>query len=163
MGCGASRIVCDIVLPKKGCSLASAEVVVRAGDYVKSMTGENVEVRLPRFKAEATHSLRAPLQDLGMRAAFSPPADFYGMHTGTDPADRFCVSEVVHKAWVAIDENGAEAAAATAVTLVPTSAVQQGPPKVFHADRPFAFVLRDTATGLVLFVGRVEDPRANQG
>ena len=163
MGFRASRIVCDIVLPKKGCSLASAEVVVRAGDYVKSMTGENVEVRLPRFKAEATHSLRAPLQELGMRAAFSQQADFSGMHAGTGPADRFCVSEVVHKAWVAIDENGAEAAAATAVTLVPTSAVQQAPPKVFHADRPFAFVLRDTATGLVLFVGRVEDPRANQG
>jgi serpin B len=163
MGFRASRIVCDIVLPKKGCSLASAEVVVRAGDYVKSLTGENVEVRLPRFKAEATHSLRAPLQELGMRAAFSQQADFSGMHAGTGPADRFCVSEVVHKAWVAIDENGAEAAAATAVTLVPTSAVQQAPPKVFHADRPFAFVLRDTATGLVLFVGRVEDPRANQG
>jgi serpin B len=69
----------------------------------------------------------------------------------------------VHQTWVAIDETGAEAAAATAIMLSPTAAMPQGPPKVFHADRPFAFVLRDTSTGLVLFVGRVEDPRANQG
>jgi serpin B len=103
------------------------------------------------------------LQELGMRAAFSQQADFSGMHAGHGPDDQFCVTEVVHKAWVAIDENGAEAAAATAVMLAPTMAAQQGPPKVFHADHPFAFVLRDTATGLVLFVGRVEDPRANQG
>ena len=163
MGFRASSIVCDIVLPKKGCSLATAEAALRAGDYVNTMTGENVEVRLPRFKSEAAHSLRAPLQQLGMPTAFSQQADFSGMHAGTGPDDRFCVSEVVHKTWVAIDENGAEAAAATAITLVPTSAVQQGPPKVFHADRPFAFVLRDAATGLVLFVGRVEDPRASQG
>ncbi|HEU4418514.1 MAG TPA: serpin family protein [Planctomycetota bacterium] len=163
MGFRSSRIVCDIVLPKKGCSLASAEATLRAGAYAKALTGESVEVHLPRFKAEATHSLPAPLQQLGMRAAFSQQADFSGMHAGTGPDDRFCVSEVVHKTWVAIDENGAEAAAATAVTLVPTSAAPQGPPKVFRADRPFAFVLRDAATGLVLFFGRVEDPRANQG
>lgn len=163
MGFRSSRIVCDIVLPKKGCSLAAAEATLRDGAYVKALTGENVDVRLPRFKAEATHSLRAPLQALGMRAAFSQQADFSGMHDGTGADDRFFVTEVVHKTWVAIDENGAEAAAATAVVLAPTAAMVQGPPKVFHADRPFAFVLRDAATGLVLFVGRVEDPRANQG
>jgi serpin B len=163
MGFRASRIVCDIVLPKKGCSLASAEATLRAGKYVQALTGANVEVHLPRFKAAAMHSLRAPLQDLGMRAAFSGQADFSGMHAGNGPDDRFYVTEVVHQTWVAIDETGAEAAAATAIMLSPTAAMPQGPPKVFHADRPFAFVLRDTSTGLVLFVGRVEDPRANQG
>ncbi|HEX6811585.1 MAG TPA: serpin family protein [Planctomycetota bacterium] len=158
-----TRIVCEIVLPKKNGSLASAEATLRRGDYVQSLAMANVEVMLPRFKVAAKHSLGSPLQALGMRAAFSQQADFSGMYTGTGASDRLMVSDVVHQTWIAVDENGAEAAAATAIVLVPTAADVPGPPKVFHADRPFAFALRDAKTGLVLFVGRVDDPRANQG
>lgn len=72
-------------------------------------------------------------------------------------ADRLLVDEVVHQTWIAVDEQGAEAAAATAVLMKRGGRPPQA--KQFRADRPFAFALRDLRTGLLLFVGRVEDPR----
>jgi serpin B len=93
---------------------------------------------------------------MGMRRAFSPDADFGGMCS-----EPLMISKVVHKAYVDTNEEGSEAAAATGVAMVRASMpVNQPPPFVFRADRPFLFVIRDTAANVPLFLGRVANPMA---
>jgi serpin B len=153
-------VQCEIMLPRAGVALADAEAALLAGKYVEALRGERVQVRLPRFRVAAAHRLKEPLMALGMRDAFSDgAADFSGM----DPKNDLVVTNVVHQTWIQVDEDGAEAAAATAVILRKRGGAPHGEPKVFTADRPFAFVLRDRDTGLILFVGRVTDPRPQQG
>ena len=148
----------EVVVPRDGHDLAEAERGLLRRAY-GTLREQRVAVELPRFTVRAAHRLRDPLQALGMRAAFDPVrADFSAM----DPHDRIVVDDVVHETWIRVDEAGCEAAAATAVVLKLRGAVVQGPPKQFRADRPFAFGLRDRQTGLLLFVGRVHDPRAAQ-
>jgi serpin B len=92
-----------------------------------------------------------------MPQAFSADADFSGVTT----AQRLRISEVVHKAYIDVDEQGTEAAAATAVVMTAAARFQGGdPPVEVIADRPFLFAVTDSATGLPLFLGRVSDPAA---
>jgi serpin B len=109
-------------------------------------------VFLPRFKAESSFRLNEPLQELGMKSAFGS-ADF----TGLSPMGKeLYITAVLHKAFVDVNEEGTEAAAATAVVIGRKS---DGPkPAVFRADRPFVYVIRDNATGAALFLGRYLGP-----
>jgi serpin B len=118
------------------------------------LTKREVKVWLPRFKAETEYSLKPALMDLGMKAAFTT-ADFYGMHTSDE---YLFISHVLHKAFVEVNEEGTEAAAATAVVMKRASADVE-PDPVFRADRPFVFVIRDNRTGVALFMGRYDGPR----
>lgn len=153
----ASQLQCEIVVPKEGAELAAAERAMLAGEHLAALQETAVHVQLPRFRTTSSHRLKEPLQALGLRAAFDGSlADFRGI----DPAGGLVVDEVVHQTWVQVDEEGAEAAAATAVVMKRGSASPRQS-KSFVADRPLAFVLRDGRTGLVLFAGRVEDPRTN--
>ena len=93
------------------------------------------------------------LAKMGMPSAFTGQADFSGM---TGQQDLF-ISEVVHKAFVDANEEGTEAAAATAVMMA-KSALPARPIPEFRADHPFLFLIRDNATGTILFFGRVMDP-----
>lgn len=112
-----------------------------------------VKVSLPRFKAESALGLKPVLTDLGMKAAFAGGADF----TGLSPKGKeLFIGDVVHKAFVDVNEEGTEAAAATAVEVAGRSAAAE--PKAFRADRPFVYAIRDTATGAVLFLGRYVGP-----
>jgi serine protease inhibitor len=96
------------------------------------------------------------LKALGMRDAFDPQAaDFSGMDGRRD----LYITDILHKAYVAVDEAGTEAAAATAVIVSPTS-IQPAPPIAFTVDRPFFFIIRDNPTGTILFLGRVMNPAA---
>jgi serpin B len=117
-----------------------------------------VTVALPRFRFDTgIFSLREPLNGLGIRRAFSPQADFTGI-TGTAPVDGFWIADVVHRAFVDIDEHGTEAAAATAVAMVGAGL----PPKQIGTvvcDRPFLALIRHVQTGTILFMIRVADPR----
>jgi serpin B len=98
------------------------------------------------------------LQAMGMTAAFHPEeADFTGMTRDKPP---LFVSKVIHKAWVDVNEKGTEAAAATAVTLFPAAAPPRDQPIVFRADHPFLFLIRDTRSGSVLFLGRMSNPKS---
>jgi serpin B len=120
-----------------------------------SLHSEDVIVSLPRFKMETEFLLKPVLCDLHAELAFSDEADFRGI--GDEPLK---ISEVVHKAFVEVNEEGTEAAAATAV-LMPRCAGLAGPtspPRVFKADHPFLFFIRDRKTNAVLFSGRVLDP-----
>ncbi|MHC5051707.1 MAG: serpin family protein [Planctomycetota bacterium] len=115
---------------------------------------EKVSVFLPRFEVTSRFSLADTLAALGMPTAFSGGADFSGM----DGKGGLFISAVEHKAFVAVDESGTEASAATAVVMK-RGGLARGT-KLFRADRPFLFLIRDRKTGRILFLGRVLDPRA---
>jgi len=128
-----------------------------------------VIVSLPKFRIDPVGpvKLREALQALGLRDAFDRSrADFDGIARPRGPNDRLFIGDVVHKANVSVDEEGAEAAAATAVVMTHPMGIPVGPPPpppapfVFKADHPFLFVIRDVESGMVLFIGRVSDPAA---
>ncbi len=120
-------------------------------DTVKLAETE-VKVWLPRFKSESAISLKPVLSDMGMRAAFGN-ADFTGM---SPKGKELYISHVLHKAFVDVNEEGTEAAAATVVVVKGKSKPPE--PKEFRADRPFVYVIRDNATGATLFMGRYMGP-----
>ena len=127
---------------------------------LKGASHRLVEVALPRFKAAFSADLVPPLQDAGMRLAFSDAADFSGM-TGSGPrVAGLKIAAIKHRAVIEVDERGTEAAAATSVAMAPTSAPLEPPrPVAFVVDRPFLFLVVDNASGAVLFQGRIADPR----
>jgi len=113
-----------------------------------------VNLTMPKWEFESDFSLSKTLAGMGMPLAFSPKADFSGINGTRD----LFISDVVHKAFVAVDEEGTEAAAATAVVMVESAMPME--PVEFTVDRPFVFFIRDLQTGTVLFVGRILDPSA---
>ncbi|MCL2641570.1 MAG: serpin family protein [Phycisphaerales bacterium] len=122
--------------------------------WQKELQPTNVAVTFPRFTFSSSFSLKKTLPAMGMVDAFDgEKADFSGMTTG----GRLAISDVIHKAFVAVDEEGTEAAAATAVMMSRTAAPMREP-KVFRADRPFIFLIRHNATKEILFMGRVSRP-----
>jgi serpin B len=126
----------------------------RVDAIINDLQPIGVALTMPKFKFDSEFSLTDTLAGMGMPIAFSGAADFSGM---TGSPDLF-ISEVIHKAFVSVDEVGTEAAAATAV-IMPES----GPPEPtveVTIDRPFIFLIRDIETGAVLFVGRVMNPGA---
>jgi len=113
-----------------------------------------VALSLPKFSFESKYDLKDTLAGMGMPAAFDPgQADFSGM----DGSKSLYIGNVFHKAFVAVDEKGTEAAAATAVVME-LAAVPLGPDVVLTVDRPFIFVIRHNPTGSLLFVGRLLEP-----
>ncbi len=120
---------------------------------VDSALGEyQVKLALPKFEFRSPTVLNAPLQAMGMPTAFEAGlADFSGITTVED----LYISAVVHEAFISVDEEGTEAAAATAVIIDRVSA---SPPAELTVDRPFLFLIRDNATGAILFLGRVTNP-----
>ena len=115
---------------------------------------QKVEVFLPKFKMSAQFSLAKPLADMGMTDAFSPNADFSGMDGERD----LFISAVVHKAFVDVNEEGTQAAAATATVMRMSAVMMPRPMPIFRADHPFIFLIRDNHSGSILFLGRLVDP-----
>jgi len=141
-------------------ALESSLTATRLDGIVGSLASARVAVSLPKFEIDppGAMGLSGVLSQLGMADAFSPAmADFTGIANPPDPRDRLSISEVFHKAFVKVDEKGTEAAAATAVVMDRAGAVMARPAE-FKADHPFLFFIRDNASGLVLFMGRVADP-----
>ena len=136
---------------------------VLVGRILEDIEGPLVELTMPRFEFESQYMLVETLEKMGMPNAFDDRAsDFSGMDGASCLAgDVPCllISDVIHKAFVSVDEEGTEAAAATAVTFERT--MGKGPPPEpirVTVDRPFIFLIRDGATNAVLFVGRMEKP-----
>lgn len=144
-----------VLLPAKEKGLAGLDALFtaeRLDHWLQSLREQGVQVILPRFKISSTLRLDSTLQALGMTDAFGERADFSGM----DGIPHWLyVAAVVQKAWVQVNEEGAEAAAATAVVMTRSA---PEPPPVFRADHPFVFLIMDHATGSILFCGRVVDP-----
>ena len=117
-----------------------------------------VDLKLPRFEVRCTSQLTEALRGLGIEAGFDTlRSDFSGV---TDHPEGLSISSVMHDAWVKVDEEGTEAAAATSMDLLCDDSSEEEPPEAipFHIDRPFVFVIRDDETGAVLFMGRIMDP-----
>jgi serpin B len=149
-----------IVLPRKKDGLAAVERQWVNGDTYRQVAQgldheENVLLSLPRFKMETVFMLKPVLCALHAELAFSDEADFSGI--GDKPLK---ISEVVHKAFVEVNEEGTEAAAATAVLMIRCAGLSRPAPQpiVFKADHPFLLFIRDRRTNAVLFSGRVLDP-----
>lgn len=151
-----------VILPDADAGLASLERSLTHETLTALIAGEDAAIRrvavtLPRFRIERSVDLAPPLAALGMPSAFAAgTADFSGL---TGARDLF-IDAAVHKAFVEVDEQGTEAAAATAVTMALTSMPgPQDEPIVFRADRPFLFGIVDEPSGTLLFLGRLADPR----
>jgi serpin B len=144
-----------VLLPQKRDGLPALEAALNLDNlalWTQRLHPTKVQVMLPRFKLSGEFDLRKTLQAMGMVDAFDA-ADFSGM-TGQRG---LVISEVVHKAFVDVNEEGTEAAAATAVLMARSI---PPPTPLFRADHPFLFLLRENSTGSVLFMGRVMDPSA---
>jgi len=127
---------------------------VSMAQILNSLSQQQVALTMPKFQYDSTFGLKQALSTLGMSVAFTDAADFSGMDGKRD----LLIQDVLHKAFVSVDEAGTEAAAASAV-IVGTTAM---PVKIAQMtiDRPFIFLIRDNPTGSILFLGRVLDPGA---
>ena len=147
-----------VIIPDKG-KFAEIENSLDA-DFVATilngMSSYEVILTMPKFTYESGFSLRETLSAMGMQVAFDPMgADFSGM----DGTRNLYIYDVIHKAFIKVDEEGTEAAAATAVIMELTAAPMEEPePIEIRIDRPFIFLIRDNQTGAILFVGRVVNP-----
>jgi Serine protease inhibitor len=150
-----------VLLPDRKDGLRDLETTLSVqmlNDCVKQMDYREVMLALPRFKMTWGTDVSDLLKKLGMLLAFSEQADFSGIN-GRRPPDyeALFISAVLHKAFVEVDEEGTEAAAATGVVLKMGRLLTE-PPTNFRADHPFLFAIRDKASGVILFLGRVADP-----
>jgi len=127
-------------------------------DLHDSMRASWVDVWFPKFELEQKFGMVPILTAMGKSSAFGTAADF----SGIDGTKNLYISEVIHQSYVKVDEEGTEAAAATAVVMKETSSPLFGDdepqPEIFHADHPFMFVIQHKGTGSILFMGRINDP-----
>jgi len=150
-----------VLLPKQTDGLTALEQSFTsgvAGEWIQKLEPvDKVILTLPSFTMTQQFELSGALSAMGMAQAFSGSADFSGM-TGKP---EFSISAAIHKAYIDVNEKGTEAAAATAVVMYATAMRREAPeppPIVFRADHPFLFILLDTKSGSMLFLGRVADP-----
>lgn len=167
----ASQNVKAVELPYQNDSYSMTIIVPQEKDGLKDLLSSNevnrettsilagvthaykskVDVKIPKFKLEQSYDLKPILQSMGVSEIFEG-----GDLSGIDGTHSIQVSGIRHKAVVRVDEEGTEAAAVTVVEAVRASAVRW-PTLEFAADRPFLFLIRDTANGMILFIGKVED------
>ena len=160
MGFAGSTYSLMIVLPKlaEGANVDEALTAVENSFDAKSlremrekMENQNVELEMPKFRIDSGVALKSMLSALGMKAAFTDSADF----SGISGKDDLYISDVYHKAFINVDENGAEAAAATAIPMMMKSLHRPTEPIKVTVDHPFMFAIMENNTGAALFVGRV--------
>ncbi len=150
-----------IVLPSTRDGLQTLEhqlTEAQLAEWQDTASMREVNVWLPKFTITSQFSLAETLQEMGMVDAFSTSADFSGMVANA----RLNISDVLHKAFVEVNEEGTEAAAATAVTIELTSVREPEPIPEFRADHPFLFLIQDNQTKSILFLGRVVNPNASE-
>jgi serpin B len=150
-----------VFLPKDPGGLSGLEQSLTASNtqqWLRQLAPvSKVIVTMPKFKMTQQFELAATLGAMGMPLAFTSGANFSGMTGHRD----FAISEVIHKAYIDVNEEGTEAAAATAVTMraLAMRPAEQAPP-IFRADHPFVFLIRDNRSDSILFMGRMADPRS---
>jgi serpin B len=160
-----------VLLPYRDTSLAMAVVLpdgplselrpkVAAAGLAALLAGASrhqVTLSLPRFRVKARFELVPALRRLGVTAAFGTEADFSGITT----AGQLLISTVAHQAYIDVNEQGTEAAAATAVVMSRSAAFRAPPSVAMVVDRPFLFAILDSATGVTVFLGQVSQPRSS--
>jgi len=153
------KIAMMVLLPKMDNKMPELEKTLTA-DVLKSLRSDlkeqRVDIYFPKFKFEAKYSMAADLQKMGMHAPFEPGVADFSVMVGQK--DLF-ISSVIHQAFVEVNEEGTEAAAATAVIMTKSLSTHEGPKiPVFRADHPFIFLIQDKETGTILFMGKMNDP-----
>jgi serpin B len=147
-----------VLLPRAADGLGKLEAQLTAAQlaaWTTNLPSRKVQMFFPKFTATSQFSLGDTLAGMGMADAFDPgKANFSGM----DGREDLYISSVIHKAYVKVDEEGTEAAAATAVTMKFAGVMRELLPPVFRADHPFLFLIRDNHTGSILFLGRMTHP-----
>ena len=119
---------------------------------IDKMQSKRVQLSIPKFKTEFKVSLKDTLYKMGIKTAFNKNiADFNNMFAGLQ--ENAFISDVIHKTYINVDENGTEAAAVTGISVGATSMPPQEEPVVFKADRPFTYFIRDDVNGVILFIG----------
>lgn len=149
------RLAMTLILPQDMKTLNAVETAItpdKLNRWFKQMRNVEVDVTLPKFKMEwGATDITDALKSMGMRQAFSGRADFSGMAKGGG----INIDMVLHKTYIEVNEEGSEAAGATAVILRKTAMM----PRIeFTADHPFIFMIRDTGSGAILFMGRLMAP-----
>ena len=142
-----------VILPKQRSGLTEVEVSLtpeKLSEWRKTLRERRVDVYLPRFKYETKYLMADTLSGMGMPTAFTPAADFSGMDGTTD----LYIQQVIHQAFVEVNEECTEAAAATAIVMTLGASMSD----VFRADHPFIFLIQEKETGAILFMGRVDNP-----
>lgn len=149
-----------VVLLPKADNLLAAESALDTGTFLalqQSAESKRVKVYFPKYTLKTKYLLSETLPAMGMPTAFSiNHANFSGMDSTTD----LYIDEVIHQAFVEVNEEGTEAAAATAVVMKATG-IRPDPVPVFRADHPFIFLIRDDNSGTILFIGRVVNPSSS--
>jgi serpin B len=145
-----------LVLPQDvdGLEKIEDEIASSYPDWLQALNIRAVDVKLPRFTTETDLDLIPPLRSLGIDKAFGGMADF----SGIDGTQALFIAQAVQKAWIETSEKGTEAAAVTAIELIKSDIEPPPPSVVFHADHPFMYLIRDTESGEILFMGRVVKP-----
>ncbi|GAQ94694.1 serpin B [Thermodesulfovibrio aggregans] len=148
-----------ILLPKVDLeSIEKTLTYERISEIKRKLSMTPVDLYLPRFKFEREYTLKEVFAGMGMPTAFSDDADFSGM----DGTKKLKIDDVIHKAFVEVNEEGTEAAAATAVIMLSKASVERTKkPVVFRADHPFIFIIQHNTTGAILFIGKVYEPKEN--
>ena len=149
-----------IFLPIKKDGIEEVEKTINNKLYsqiLSSLKAEEVELSLPKFKTTFNIYLEKALTNIGMPIAFKDSADFSGM---TGRKDLY-ITQVIHQAFINVNESGTEAAAATAAIMGMKMNVMKNKPKIFSANHPFIFLIKDNATGSILFMGKIMNPKAN--
>jgi serine protease inhibitor len=158
-----------LMVPCGDADVADAEKILSADrltQWVDDLSHWEVKLAMPRFKLEKSYPLSSAFQSLGMRRPFVPPgsggADLSGMYDPQGPNDGLYIADIAHRALVEVNEKGTEAVAFTDLITVGASPARRTVPFVptVRADRPFLFLIRDRATGTILFVGRFTGPDA---
>ena len=146
-----------LILLPKGDKLAAVENTLdiqQISVLRKGLVSTRNDVYFPKFKLETKYSLSKTLGAMGMPTAFTDKADFSDM----DGSNDLYIGDVIHQAFIDVNEEGTEAAAATAVVIGVGAVQPEQQPPVFRADHPFIFLIQDTETGNILFMGRVINP-----
>ncbi|HQA81185.1 MAG TPA: serpin family protein [Methanoregulaceae archaeon] len=145
-----------VLLPREGDPGALEQSLSASilSELEQNLTTRQVMVSFPKFTMETRYALPGIVSAMGMQTAFTNRADLSGMDGTTD----LFITDIIHQAFIEVNEEGTEAAAATAVIGGAGAASVEAPVPVFRADHPFLFIIRDDETGLILFIGRVEHP-----
>ena len=150
-----NRLSMLVILPKQNHTIDEVEdslTIEKIREWQSNLNPREIDVHLPKFKMETKYKLNDVLSTMGMPTAFIPDtADFSGMNGNRE----LFISHVIHQAYVDVNEEGTEAAAATGITMELSAVPPENP---FVADHPFIFLIVDKETGGILFMGRLSDP-----